>query len=128
MNKENFTQEQKEAIIYSLYQIARSDEDLADDEVAFIKVVGDFLGEVFDYMSINSFISKSALVYMKTLNELTECQKEWYVVAVYSLINSDQKLFDEEFSVSNGFLNGMGITTARANAIISKIEGGLDYY
>ena len=123
-----FTQNQKEAAIYALYQIARSDEDLAEEEISFIKDVGLKLGEVFDYMSVSSLIVKNSSQHITELKNFSEKQKGWFIVAVYTLINSDSRLFDEEFCMANGFFNAMGISKEDAVNLVSHSKSGLKFY
>jgi len=120
-----FTQEQKEAAIYALYQISRSDEFLDESEIEFLSRVGDLLGEVFDHLSITKLMVKNSPEHLSSLLTYNAAQKEWFVIAAYAMINCDNKLFDEEFTMAQGFFNIMGINSDEASRIVMKLDSGL---
>lgn len=124
----NFTETQRKAAIYGLYQIARSDFEFDDTEIDFLKKIGESLGEVFDHMSISNLIVENASSQINSLKTFNKKQKEWFVVASYSMINSDNKLFDEEFNVANGLFKAMGISQEKAVSLISNLGNGVNYY
>lgn len=124
-NSLRFTTEQKQAAIYALYQISKSDNHLDENEIAFLTRVGELLGEVFDHLSISSLLVKNSPEHLNSLMTYNSAQKEWFVIAAYAMINCDDKLFDEEFTVAQGFFNVMDIDAAKAQSIISKLNSGV---
>ncbi len=117
-----FTIEQKQAAIYALYQISKSDSDLAESEIEFLSRVCELLGEVFDHLSISKFLVKNSPVHLHALMTYNSAQKEWFVIAAYAMLNCDSKLFDEEFTVAQGFFNVMNIDKDNAQKMIAKLQ------
>jgi len=123
-----FTNPQKEAAIYGLYQIARSDSELAENEIDLITKVGELLGEVFDHMSISKLIVKNSYEHVNELMKFSDVQKEWFIVASYAMINCDNKLVEEEFTIAHGFFQVMGISSEKATDVIKKMDNGISFY
>lgn len=71
----NFTQKQKEAALFALHQIARSDNDLAENEINFLKRIGESIGEVFNHLSISSLITGNSSNQISELKNLSKSQK-----------------------------------------------------
>ncbi|MFK7755712.1 MAG: hypothetical protein AB8B53_02145 [Flavobacteriales bacterium] len=130
MNLEHLalTEAQKEAVIYALYQIARSDNDLVDSEVSFLSAVSEQFGQVFDHLSVSKFITKNSSEQFKMLCTLNDAQKDFFVVATYAMINQDDKLLDEEFSLTNQFFRAMGIAHEKAVMTISSLNDNVRFY
>jgi len=127
-NNLRFDSEQKQAAIYALYQISKSDDYLDETEIEFLSRVGELLGEVFDHLSISKLMVKNSPEHMHALMTFNSAQKEWFVIAAYAMINCDDKLFDEEFTMAQGFFNVMGINSEKAQEIISKLDSGVRFY
>jgi len=115
-----FTEKQKEAAVFGLYQISLSENDLPEDEIVFLKRIGSKLGKVFNHRSISSFLTKNSSKQISELRRFSKAQKEWFVLAAFPMINPDKILFDEEFTVSTAFLKVMGISSKEAFRIVSK--------
>jgi len=78
------------------------------------------LGKVLNYLSISFFLTKNASKQVSELRRFSIAQKEWFVLAAFSMTNSDKMRFDEEFTVSTAFLKVMGISSKEAFRIVSK--------
>ncbi len=123
-----FNQEQKQAIIYALYQISKSDDHLDESELQFLSRVGELLGEVFDYLSISKLLVRNSPDHLRALMTFDDAQKEWFVIASYAIINSDDKLYDEEFTMAHRFFNVMDMSSEKAQEIIRKLDSGVRFY
>ncbi len=128
LNHLGLTEKQKEAIIYALYQIARSDNELVDSEISFITAVSEKLGTIFNHLSVSTFITKNSSEYFKILCTLNKQQKEFFIIATFTMINKDDRLLDEEFSLTNQFFRAMGIKSEEAVTIISRIKEKVKFY
>ncbi|MEJ6796930.1 MAG: hypothetical protein QNK63_09480 [Flavobacteriales bacterium] len=117
-----FTEKQKEAAVFGLYQMSLSDNDLAEDEIVFLKRIGSKLGNAFSHFSISTFITENSSKQISELRRFSKEQKEWFILAAFSMVNPDTILFDDGFTVSTAFLKVMGISNEEAFHIVSQRE------
>jgi len=125
----DLTLSQKKAMVYAFYQIAKSDNELAEDEITFLQKIGDKLGETFGHLSISQLIVTNTTEHIKHLKSLNSNQKNWFVINALAVINADKRLYDEEFSVANGFFAIIGYTPEKVNLMIDSLNSSkLKFY
>ena len=119
--KESFTDEQKKAILFSLFDIANSDDEFHAKEIEFFDQVGNLLNYPTGENILDEYLEADREKVFKSLNDLSDSQKDWYIITVFGMIHADGKVLDEELTDAERFLSGiMGISKERINDAIQK--------
>jgi hypothetical protein len=121
--QDGFNEKQKKAILYSLYIVARSDNELHKTEIQFLEEIGAMLGCKLNddfFMDLDNYMESREI--FSILKSLTDSQKEWYIVTAITMIQVDGKSLKKENEYTSTFFSQMGITQKWAELTMSKAE------
>ena len=118
--KDSFTDEQKKAILFSLFDIANSDDEFHAKEIEFFDQIGNLLNYPTGESMLDEYLEADKAIVFESLNDFSDSQKDWYIVIVYGMVHADGKVLDEELADAGRFLEGMGISKERINDTIQK--------
>jgi len=121
--QDNFSDQQKKAIMLSLFLIANSDGEYHYKEHQFFTQAATILGyrlKSSDDAQLEEFMSFDRETLMKTLSTLDEGQKDWYILTVFGMIHADKVPLEIEFQYASSFFDSMGITEERCENVIKK--------
>ncbi len=118
--KDSFTDEQKKAILFSLFDIANSDDEFHAKEIEFFDQIGNLLNYPTGESILDEYLEADKEKVFDSLNDFSDSQKDWYIVIVYGMVHADGKVLDEELADAERFLEGMGISKERINDAIQK--------
>lgn len=104
----SFTEDQKIAIVGSLFRIAFADDEFTEDEVEFVAAICQLLDYEVNEDDLRAY-TEDPLRYLNTLKELSEEQLIWYCRALYLLILMDDKLDLRELDRLKDYLDVLGI-------------------
>ncbi len=104
----SFTEEQKIAIVGSLFRMAFADHDMAEEEAEFVAAVCELLGYTVYEEELRRYVA-DPLYYLDTLRELSEEQQIWYCRALYFMIVMDGKVEIREIDKLHEYLEIIGI-------------------
>ncbi len=126
--KHHFTKEQKAAIVGSLIVLAKSDGEVHSTEMQNIELTGRFLGIGIDdpMQRIVALGGKNEI--FRILNTLDKSQKEWYVIALNSMVVADGRVEDIEIKFAVGFAESIGISEKEYFGIIHNAESIMDNF
>ena len=110
-----FTDEQKKAILVSLFEIANSDQEFHQRETEYHKKISDFLGYSIRKGKLQKLLNKDKERLYQLLREFTESQKDWYVFNVVGMVYADGKVVEEEFDHVEKFLLSIGFSKGMIN-------------
>jgi len=119
---ESFTDEQKKAILVSLYVIANSDEDFHTKEVEFFQQTADILDYPITGNLKDEFSEINRDEVFEQLKDISEDQKEWYLTTVIGMIHADGKVIEEELDDAEQYLSRMGITKERITQSLKTMQ------
>ena len=119
---ESFTDEQKKAILVSIYVIANSDEDFHTKEVEFFQQTADILDYPITGNLKDEFSEINRDEVFEQLKNISENQKEWYLTTVIGMIHADGKVIEEELDDAEQYLSKMGITKERITQSLKTIQ------
>jgi uncharacterized tellurite resistance protein B-like protein len=115
-----FTQEQKAAIIASLYVIAQSDGHLHQKEMLQINQVASILNVNINDPAFARLAPCGKDVMIRVLNTLTQYQKEWFAVTLNGLVAADGKIDKIELNIAVGICGEIGISEDKYVEIVQK--------
>ncbi len=107
----SFTEEQKIAIVGSLFRMAFADNDMAEEEVEFVAAVCELLGYTVYEEELRRYVA-DPLYYLDALRELNQEQQIWYCRALYFMIVMDGKVEIRELDKLHEYLEIIGIDEA----------------
>lgn len=117
-----FTNEQKRAIMVSLYVIANSDEEFHTKEVEFLQQTAYILGYQISNDIDQEFSGINRGKVFEQLKEFSDKQKEWYLITVTGMIHSDGKVLESELDDALRHLLSMGISKEKMIKSIKKFK------
>jgi|SRR5690606_5267576 len=120
--QDNFTKEQKAAILGSLVILAKSDGQVHPKEMQNIEQTGRLLGIELDDPVFARVASGGKNEITRILNTLDRSQKEWYIITLHSMVAADGKVEEIEISYALGFADDIGISEDEYVQIIQKAE------
>ncbi|MGV8111818.1 MAG: TerB family tellurite resistance protein [Lentimicrobium sp.] len=117
---DGFSENQKKAILLSLFLMANSDGEFHQKESEFFIQVSNLLNYKLtrNFMDDISTISRDQL--FQFLNSLDESQKDWYIVTISGMLHVDGRAMEVEYQYMQAYFNKMGITAERYEAVIKK--------
>ena len=118
--QESFTDEQKQAILFSLFDIANSDNEFHAKEIEFFDQIGSLLNYPTGDNILDEYLEADKEKVFESLNDFSDIQKDWYIVIVYGMVHADGKVLDEELADAERFLEGMGISKERISEAIKN--------
>jgi len=119
---DSFTEEQKKAILVSLYVIANSDKEFHTREVEFFQQTADILDYPITGNMKDEFSEINKEEVFEQLNNISENQKKWYLTTVIAMIHADGKVMEEELVDAEQYLSKMGITKDKISQILNTIQ------
>ena len=120
-----FNQQQKKAVMCSLFIIANSDGEFHNMENQFFEQTAALLGYRLSSdldTTIDEFMTMDRESLFRNLNSLGESQKDWYIVSSWGMVHADGKAIKEEFQHLLVFFDEMGISEERFENVIKKSE------
>jgi len=121
--QDNFSEQQKKAIMLSLFLIANSDEEYHQKEYQFFMKAATLLGYRIKSNfgdQVDEFAKMSRQDLFGSLSSLDESQKDWYILTVFGMIHADEVPLEIEFQYASSFFDSMGITEERCENVIKK--------
>lgn len=119
--KDSFSDEQKKAVICSLFLIANIDGEYHQKEKDFFEETADVLGYTLKEdtdKQVREFLSISREELFEMLKSLSKEQKDWFVATVLSMIHADGEALDKEVHYADEFFEKMGVTHAQCEEVI----------
>lgn len=120
-----FNAQQKKAIMCSLFMIANSDGEYHNEEHLYLEqiasVLGYHLGSDLNKI-VDEFMTINRDEIFQNLNNLSESQKDWYIITAYGMVHADNKALEEEIQYTFAFFEKMGITEQRIEDVLKKSE------
>ena len=124
--QDNFTKEQKAAIISSLVITAKSDGNIHLKEWQCIEQTGKILGIKLEDPIFPKIASGGKNEIIRILNTLNKSQKEsfkeWFIVTLHAVVLADGKPEEIEINCALSFAKGIGISEDEYVQIIHKSE------
>lgn len=121
--QEEYTQEQKAAIIRCLWVILQADNEKHPIEMKYLKDTAQLLDIDFkDPILLRLLNDKTKFEMLTHLKTLSTSQKEWFVVAIHGMMICDGNAADREFNYILGICGEIGITEEMYISIIEKTE------
>jgi len=108
-----FEEDQKKAILVSLFEVANSDDEFHPKETQYHKKIGEYLGLEFSNGKLKDLLKNDRARLYKLLDHMSESQKDWYVITVLGMIYSDGTVIKEELDHVIRFLTGIGFSEDR---------------
>lgn len=126
--QDEFTKNQKKAILNSLLLIACSDGDYHQKEVQFFEQAATLLGFRLTQDYAEELMSFSRDNLFQLLNSLSESQKDWYIVTVFGMMYADGEALEIESQYLDALFDNMGITEERFEKVLSKTQFIMNKY
>lgn len=108
-----FTDEQKKAILLSLFEIANCDGEFHQLEIAYFKRTSNLLGFSIKNGKLKKWLDRNKEHFYSILRKLSESQKDWYVFTVLGMVYSDSTVDEREYNHVNKFLLSLGFSPER---------------
>ncbi len=121
-----FTDEQKKAILVSLYVIANADDEFHEMEDEFFKKTANLLNYNLSDNIMEEFSAISRATVFELLKGLSDSQKDWYLVTVAGMIHADGKVLASELDDAFRYLLSMGISKNRLDKTIENLNSIID--
>lgn len=119
--QKSFTLEQKIAIIHNLLVVAQCDSELHSNEVESIKQSARLLGIDFDVNNLSPLMTTMFRQNnIPILNTLDKNQKEWYIVAMNTVMQADGKVLEKEVQYCLIIAEDIGISAEEYKRILDK--------
>jgi uncharacterized tellurite resistance protein B-like protein len=121
--QKSFTLEQKIAIIHNLLVVAQCDGEMHPKEVESMKLSARALGIEFDVNNLSplmlTMFRQNNIPLLKTLSKN---QKEWYIIAMHTLMHSDGKVLEKEVQYCLIIAEDIGISADEYKRILDKTD------
>jgi uncharacterized tellurite resistance protein B-like protein len=120
-----FSENQKKAIMVSLFLIANSDREFHEKEVQFFEYTASILNyKLHNDLNfiINEFRTLDRNELFRHLASLEESQKDWYIITVFGMLHADGKILKEEFQYVEVFFSKMNITEQRFEKVLKDYQ------
>jgi len=123
-----FSDNQKKAILCSLFFIAQSDDEFHSNEQEFLKQISTLLNYPLSIELFIEFLRMEPYEIVEYLDELNDLQKDWYIVTAFMMVHADGKALDSEYIDLKYYLDSMNITAERFERAIKKSLAILNKY
>lgn len=120
--QDQFTENQKKAIMCSLFLIANSDGEFHHKEQQFFEQTAMLLGYTLTSDILDEFLSMERTQLFQLLGSLKEDQKDWYIITAYGMVHADGQTLEVEFQYLDVFFTKMGITVERFQNVLKKSQ------
>lgn len=122
--QDEFTDDQKKAVLFSLLMIANSDGEYHRKEEQFFEQACTTLGFHIDaqgrYLDEFSAMGRDRL--FQLLASLDEGQKDWYIFTAIGMMTADGQALEAESQYIYVFFEQMGITKQRIENVMRKMN------
>lgn len=118
----NFSSNQKKAIMCSLFLIANADKEFHNKEAVFFEQTAKLLGYKLTSNFLEEFLSFNKVELLQLLDSLDESQKDWYIVTAFGMVHADGRALEKEYQYFEVFLENMNITEERFEYVLKKAE------
>ena len=105
--QEEFSEDQKNAILCSLFLIANSDGEFHQKESVFFDQTANLLGYRLGQNFLDDFFSLDKARLYQLLNSLDESQKDWYIITAFGMVHADGRTLEREFQYLEVFFDQM---------------------
>lgn len=110
-----FTEIEKEAIIISLFILALSDDEFHENERKSLGTTAALLDYRINIDRLEHLLTtEPPAKTIKVLADLSESNKNWYIMCALEMINADGKVTKSEIDTIDGLFTAMDITAERA--------------
>ena len=121
--QQSFTIEQKIAVIHNLLVVAQCDGELHPKEVDSIKLSAKALGIDFDVNNLSPLmLAMFRQNNIPLLNTLNKSQKEWFIIAMHTVMHSDGKVLETEVQYCLIIAEDIGISANEYKQILEKMD------
>ncbi len=118
-----FDEEQKKAIMVSLFAIANADDEFHDKERAFFRETAGILNyELGEEIVIAEMLSMDQRKAIKVIKGFNDKQKEWYLITVLGMVHADGKAVDEELQKVLKILKKAGMSRAQIASVKERFD------
>jgi len=117
-----FLDDEKKAILSSLFDIAHSDDDYHPKEKEILKEISAMIGYDFDDFSKGEHLVLNDAQIYEILNGLDEGQKDWFIITAFLMIYADGVALMQEYFKLESYFEKMGISKERWQEVIKKTE------
>lgn len=115
--QDNFTKEQKVAIIECLIIITNCDGEVHRDEMKYIEQTAKIIGIELDDPTFEIAINKGLHHITKVLKTLKSAQKDWFIAASYGMAMTDGIFREKEINYTLGICKDIGISEKKFRAV-----------
>jgi len=117
-----FDEDQKTAILVTLFEVANSDDEFHPKETEYHKKIGSYLGMDYSNRKLKEFLRNDKDRLYQLLNNMNESQKDWYVITILGMVYSDGSVIKEELEHVINFLKAIGFSEdqIRRNMVNTK--------
>jgi hypothetical protein len=120
--QDQFSENQKKAIMCSLLIIANSDGEFHRKEAQFLKEVARALGYHLSDVNLKDFMSIGPEGIFQILDSLDDGQKDWYIITAFAMLHVDGHALEVEFQYLEAYFGKMGITRKRFESVANKSQ------
>lgn len=117
-----FSANQKLAIMASLFIIANADGEFHNKEARFLKEVALALGYNYIPKNLDEFMKIGPEKVFQKLNSLEDSQKDWYIITAFAMLHVDGQALDIEFQYLETYFAKMEITRERFEQVVKKSQ------
>lgn len=118
-------EDQKKAIMCSLFHLANGDGEYHDKEHEFIVQTSELLGYALPSSGRRmaaEFMQMDKSEFFDQLNTLNEAQKDWFLITTYGMIHSDNKALEEEFNILKVYFGYMNVSMEHFEKVIQESD------
>ena len=123
--QDQFTANQKKAIMCSLFLVANSDGEYHKKEHQVFEQTATILGYKLHFAlddTIDELMTIGREQLFTILSSLDEGQKDWYIITVLGMVHADGVALDKEFEYAMAFFDRMEITVERCENVMKKSQ------
>ena len=117
-----FSDDEKNAILSSLYNIAHSDDEYHPNEKELLKEISAIIGYDFEDFSKEGHIELDDNQIFEILKGLDEGQKDWFIITAFLMIYADGVALMQEYFKIESYFEKIGISKERWQEVINKTE------
>lgn len=108
--QDNFSPEQRAAILTSLVSMAKSDGEAHPKELQLVEQARKLLGVELDDPILNKTLNQDIQFVVDILNSLEPAQKEWFISSLHRIILADGKIEEAETNFIKEFCRKLNIS------------------
>ncbi len=120
--QQEFTGQQKAAIISSMIIIAKTNAGIAEVEGRYIEENANILGTDLNDPALIGISQGGRAGLATILNTLSQSNKEWFAYTVYGLLRQNGQPDDRKIQIALAILGDIGITEDELGDIVEKFR------